>query len=143
MSRFRSYLTLSLVPLTFFLISSSCQRTVEEEVIKPIESIYGQKNVVTAETAVSNVRTVRAALMRYPALSPSNEYPGEMQIFNYDSLREVLVDENLPPDMNELMWDPGFGITYRSDGYTFTFEVKALHGEGEIITATPKGVTKN
>jgi len=140
---FKQYLILSLLPFFFLLLFSGCEKAVEEEVIKPIEMMYGQKNIATAEAAISNVRTVRAALMRYPALSESNEYPGEMEMFNYDSLREVLVDENLPPDMTELMWDPSFGFTYRSDGYTFTFEVRALSGEREIITATPGGVTKS
>jgi len=115
----------------------------EEEVIKPIEMMVGQKSAAAAEAAITNVRTVRAALMRYPAISASNEYPGDMDIYDYRSLREVLADENLPPDMAELLWDPAFGVTYRSDGYTFTFEVKAISADGGIITATPGGVTKN
>ena len=142
MNRFKCHLILTLLPLTFLLVFPSCQRTVEEEVIKPVEMMVEQKAAATAETAVLNVRTVRAALMRYPAVSPSNQYPGEMEIFSYDSLRGVLADENLPPDMSELMWDPAYGVTYRSDGYTFTFEVKAISADGEIITATPGGVTK-
>jgi len=143
MNRLKNCFFIFFLPVSFFLLFSSCERTVEEEVIKPVESMYGQKNIATAEAAISNVRTVRAALMRHPALSAFNEYPGEMEIFDYDSLRKVLVDENLPPDMSELMWDPGYGINYRSDGYTFTFEVKALSGDSEIITATPGGVTKS
>ena len=143
MSRFRFYCIFTLVPLAFFLVFSACQRTVEEEVIKPVQSMYGQKDAAAGQTAISNVRTVRAALMRYPAVSPSNQYPGDMEIYDYESLREVLADEYLPPDMGELMWDPAYGISYRSDGYTFTFEVRALDREGTVITATPSGVTKN
>ena len=143
MNRIRSYLTLSLLPLTFFLIFSGCEKTVEEEVIKPIEMMYGQKNVATVLAAESNVRTVRAALLRYPTTSPTNQDPGDMDIYDYRTLRDVLPDENLPPDMAELMWDSAFGVTYRSDGYTFTFEVRALSADGEIITATPGGITKS
>ncbi len=143
MNRFKQYLTFSLLPFSFLLIFPACERTIEEEVIKPIEMMYGQKNVATALAAESNVRTVRAALMRYPATSPTNKYPGDMDIYDYRTLREVLADENLPPDMTELMWDTGFGINYRSDGYTFTFEVRALTAGRETITATPNGVTKS
>ena len=143
MSRIKSYLIFILVSFSFLLLFSACERTMEEEVIKPIEMMYGQKNVATALAAESNVRTVRAALLRYPATSPTNQYPGDMDIYDYRTLRDVLPDENLPPDMAELMWDPASGVTYRSDGYTFTFEVKALSADGGIITATPGGVTKN
>ncbi len=142
MSRIKSYLIFILVSFSFLLLFSACERTMEEEVIKPIEMMVGQKSVATALAAESNVRTVRAALMRYPATSPTNQYPGDMDIYDYRTLREVLADENLPPDMADLMWDAGFGITYRSDGYTFTFEVRAISGDGEIITATPNGITK-
>jgi len=143
LSRIKSYLIFILVSFSFLLLFSACERTMEEEVIKPIEMMYGQKNVATALAAESNVRTVRAALLRYPATSPTNQYPGDMDIYDYRTLRDVLPDENLPPDMAELMWDPASGVTYRSDGYTFTFEVKALSADGGIITATPGGVTKN
>lgn len=111
--------------------------------IKPIEMMYGQKSVAAALAAETNVRTVRAALMRYPATSPTNQYPGDMDIYDYRTLREVLADENLPAEMTELMWDAGIGIKYTSDGNSFTFQVKALSGERETITATPKGITKN
>jgi len=143
LSRIKLYLIFILVSFSFLLLFSACERTMEEEVIKPIEMMYGQKNVATALAAESNVRTVRAALLRYPATSPTNQYPGDMDIYDYRTLRDVLPDENLPPDMAELMWDPASGVTYRSDGYTFTFEVKALSADGGIITATPGGVTKN
>jgi hypothetical protein len=121
------------------ILSSGCERTIEEEVVQPIEAIYGQKNVASLETALSNVRTVRSALMRYPATSSENLYPEDMKIIGYDSLRQVLTDENLPADMSELMWDPSYGISYLSDGYTFKFKVRALGGE-KVITATPNGV---
>jgi hypothetical protein len=114
---------------------------IEEDVIKPVEMMVGQKSAAAAQVALSNVQMVRAALMRYPAASPSNEFPGDMDIYDYSTLRQVLADANLPPDMTELMWDTAYGITYRSDGYTFTFETRAL--SGETITATPGGVTKN
>jgi hypothetical protein len=143
MSRYRFYLIFTLLPFSFFLLLSGCEKTMEEEVIKPIEMMVGQKSAAAAQAAIANVRTVRAALMRYPATSPTNQYPGDVDIYDYRTLREVLADENLPPDMAELMWDAGFGITYRSDGYTFTFEVRAISADGEIMTATPGGITKS
>ena len=143
MSRIKSYLIFAVLCFSFLLILSACERTVEEDIIKPIEMMVGQKSAAAAEAAIANVRTVRAALMRYPAVSASNEYPGEMDIYDYRTLREILADANLPPDMSELMWDPAYGISYRSDGYTFTFEVRALSGDRETITATPNGVKKS
>jgi len=112
-------------------------------VIKPVEMMVGQKSAAAVQAALSNVQTVREALMRYPAISPSNRYPGDTQIYDYGTLREVLANENLPPDMADLMWDPAYGVVYSSDGYTFTFAVRALSGERETITATPGGVTKD
>jgi hypothetical protein len=143
MCRSKRYLVIFHFLFSILFIFPACERTIEEEVIKPIESMYGQKDVARALAAESNVRTVRAALMRYPATSPSNQYPGDMDIYDYGTLREVLADENLPPDMTELMWDAGFGVTYTSDGYSFTLQVKALTTGRETITATPNGVTKN
>ena len=142
MYRFKLYLTAALLPLSFLLVFSGCEKTIDEDVIKPIEMMVGQKSAAAAQVAVSNVNNVRAALMRYPAVSPSNEYPGDMDLYDYSTLREILADANLPADMTELMWDPAYGIIYRSDGYTFTFEVRALSGDRETITATVNGVSK-
>ncbi len=143
MNRSKKFFIIFHFLFSIFIIIPACEKTVEEEVIKPIEMMYGQKNVATALAAESNVRTVRAALLRYPTTSPTNHYPGDMDIYDYRTLRDVLPDENLPSDMAELMWDPAFGVTYRSDGYTFTFEVRALSADGEIITATPGGIMKS
>jgi hypothetical protein len=143
MRRFSTLIAVSILSFSFFLILPSCDRTVEEEVIKPVELMYGQKNVAADQAAATNVQTVRAALMRYPATSPSGQYPGDMDIYDYGSLRETLSDANLPQNIAELMWDPAYGITYRSDGSTFTFEVRALTKDREIISATPGGITKN
>ncbi|MCJ7500157.1 hypothetical protein MUP29_07860 [bacterium] len=142
MYRFKLYLTFTLLPLSFLLVFSGCEKTIEEDVIKPIEMMVGQKSAAAAQVAVSNVNNVRAALMRYPAVSPANEYPDDMDLYDYSTLREILADANLPADMTELMWDPAHGISYRSDGYTFTFEVRALSGDRETITATVNGVSK-
>ena len=143
MDRLKPYLPIFYFLLSILIITPACERTMEEDVIKPIEMMYGQKSVAAALAAETNVRTVRAALMRYPATSPTNQYPGDMDIYDYRTLREVLADENLPAEMTELMWDAGIGIKYTSDGNSFTFQVKALSGERETITATPKGITKN
>lgn len=130
-----------LLPLIFSIFFSACEKKIEEDVIQPIEMMVGQKSTATSLAAESNVFTVRAALLRYPATSPTNQYPGDMDIYDYETLRELLVDENLPTSIGELMWDPGYGVMYQSDGHTFTFEVRAL--SGETITATPEGITKN
>ena len=120
----------------------ACGRTIEEEVISPLGSLVEQKTAASMETSVINVRTVRAALMRFPVNSPDNLYPDDRDVFDYESLRNTLTDENLPPDMSKLMWDPSYGVVYSSDGYTFTFEVRAFGNDG-IITATPGGVAVN
>ena len=133
---------LSIIMLAVFLVPS-CERTIEEEIVKPIEAIHGQKKSASLEVAVSNVRIVRAALMRYPVTSGENLFPRDMELYNYDSMRKILPDESLPPDMTELMWDSAYGIVYISDGYTFTFEVRATTEEGPTITATQSGVTEN
>jgi hypothetical protein len=137
--------TTLLVSLLFIApaILWGCERTIEEDVIKPIEAINKLKNPASLEVAVSNVRIVQAALMRYPVTSSENLYPPDMEIPNYDSLREILPDESLPLDMADLMWDPSYGIVYMSDGYTFTFKIRTVTEERHIITATPSGVVVN
>lgn len=140
MKKWRSGHFTALFFLAFAVLISGCERTVEEEVVQPIEAIYSRKGAASLEAAAANVRMVRASLMRYPATSPDNLYPTDTVIVDYESLREVLTDANLPPDMAQLMWDPFHGIRYMSDGYTFTFEVRALSGS-RAITATPNGLT--
>jgi len=125
--------------LVLAVLASGCERTVGEEAVGPIEGIYSRKGAASLEAAAANARMVRASLMRYPATSPDNLYPPDTAIVDYDSLREVLTDANLPADMGQLMWDPFYGIRYTSDGYTFTFEVRALSGD-KAIFATPDGV---
>ena len=126
--------------LTLPLLPLGCGNAVEEEVIKPIEHMVEQKDVAVLATAVTNVRQVRSGLMRYPAVSVDNEFPKDTQVVDYDTLREILVSENLSPDMANLMWDPAYGIRYSSDGLSFTFQVQALTRERELITATMRGV---
>lgn len=123
----------------FAALVPGCERTVEQEVIQPIKAMHGQKEAASLEAALANVRIVRSALMRYPVISSENLYPADTAITGYDSLRDVLTDENLPGDMSDLMWDPSYGVRYTSDGYTFTFQVKTA-GDGKVITATTNGV---
>ena len=141
MTRMKSYLIFFLLPLTFSIFFSACEKKIEEDIIQPVEMMVGQKGKAASLAATTNVQTVRAALIRYPAVSGTSEYPGDMDIYDYETLRGLLVDENLPTSIGELMWDPGYGVRYQSDGHTFTFEVRAL--SGETITATPEGITKN
>lgn len=129
------------VPVIVFMavLFAGCEKTVDEGVVQPVKAMHDQKEAASFQAAVSNVRTVRSALMRYPALSSDNLYPSDTLITDYHSLREVFADEGLPGDMADLLWDPFYGIRYTSDGYTFTFQVKAA-GDGKLITATPNGV---
>lgn len=121
-------------------LASGCEKTAEE-VIKPVQQMNAQREAAALETAVSNARQARAALMRYPLTSANNEYPGVSEVYSYDTLRDALSSENLPPEMEALMWDPAFGIEYSSDGLSFSLSVRALTGNMEVITATQKGVT--
>ena len=138
MKKFNTVLLCTL--LLIFSLPLGCEKTIEEEVVQPVERIVAQKDDAILEAAVSNVRQVRSGLMRYPAVSADNEYPSDIQVFNYDTLRETLTSENLPPNMADLMWDPAFGIDYSSDGLSFTFQVRALTKNNEVITATARGV---
>jgi len=126
--------------LLILSLSLGCEKTIEEEVIQPIESMYGQKDAAALEAAVANVQMIRSALMRYPVISAENEYPRDTQVYDYDSLREILVSANLPTDMADLMWDPASGINYSSDGLFFSFQVRAMTKNNEVITAAANGV---
>jgi hypothetical protein len=128
--------------LLIFSLLLGCEKTVDEDVVQPIESMYGQKDAAAMEAAVANVQMVRSALMRYPAVSMENEYPRDTQIYDYDSLREILVSANLPTSMADLMWDPAFGINYSSDGLSFSFQVRAMTKNNAVITATERGVKR-
>ncbi len=118
-----------------------CEKMIEEEVIQPVERMYDQKDAAVLEAAVANVRQVRSALMRYPVVSADNEYPKDTQVYDYDSLREILATESLPLDMADLMWDPASGIVYSSDGVSFSLQVRAMTKKSELITATARSVT--
>ena len=124
MGKLKPFLSFFLVPLSFLLFFTGCEKTVEEDIIQPVEMMVGQKSKAANLAAETNVQTVRAALQRYPSTSPTNQYPGDMDISDYDTLRELLAGENLPDSMDELMWDPAYEVRYESDGYTFTFEVR-------------------
>ena len=139
MKIFRTVLLCAL--LIILSLPLGCEKTIEEEVIQPIESMYDQKDAAVLEAAVTNVRQVRSALMRYPVNSADNEYPKDTQVYDYDSLREILASESLPLDMADLMWDPASGINYTSDGISFSLQVRAMTKKNETITATASGVT--
>jgi hypothetical protein len=127
--------------LVIIFLPFGCEKTVEEEAIKPVQRMVEQEDAAAREAAVSNVRQVRAALMRYPITSANNEYPHNSEVYSYDTLREALASEGLPTDIAALMWDPAFGIEYSSDGLSFSLTVMALTKKMEVITGTEKGVT--
>ena len=122
-------------------VAVGCERTIEQEVVQPIEAMAARKDKASLQTATSNLRQVRMALMRYAVQSSDNRYPTDSEILDFDTLRDALASEGLPSDMAELKWDPGFGITYISDGYSFHLEVRALTSDMRLITATENGVS--
>ncbi len=109
----------------------------------PIVDAHRGKDKATLLAATTNVRTVRSALMGYLAQSADGRYPQTFDIYEFDDLRRLLPQANLPPDMTTLKWDPAGGIQYDSDGTTFSFSVTALTSNKETITATPREVTVN
>jgi hypothetical protein len=121
-------------------IPLGCERTVYEEVIRPVERMVEQKDETILETAVAKVKQLRSGLRRYPAISTHNVYLNDTQVFNYDTLRKALTSENLPLNMGDLMWDPAFGIHNSSEGLSFAFQVSALTKKSKLITATERGV---
>ncbi|NOY87162.1 MAG: hypothetical protein GXP52_07680 [Deltaproteobacteria bacterium] len=126
--------------LITFSLSLGCEKTMDEDVVQPVKSMYNQKDTTMLKTAVANVRQVRSALMMYAAGSADSEYPKDTQVYDYDSLRKILASKSLPPDMADLMWDPAPGINYSSDGASFSLQVRALTKKNEIITATASSV---
>lgn len=136
---------LKTVFLIFLLVILSlplgCEKTIDEEVIKPVENMYSQKDEVILKAAVANVQQVRSTLMMYAAGSADSGYPKGSQVYDYNSLREILPPESLPANMADLKWDPASGINYSSDGASFTLQVRAMTGKKEAITATESGVS--
>ncbi len=109
----------------------------------PIVDAHRGKDKATLLAATTNVRAVRSALMGYLSQSADGRYPQTFDIYEFDDLRRLLPQANLPPDMTTLKWDPAGGIRYDSDGTTFSFSVTALTSNRETITATPREVTVN
>ena len=132
------FLCCLLIILTFPL---GCEKTIDEEMIKPVENMYSQKDEVVLKTAIANVQQVRSALMMYAAGSVDSEYPRDTQLYDYSSLREMLASESLPANMADLKWDPVSGINYSYDGASFSLQVRAMTKNKELITATASGVT--
>lgn len=132
--------TLLCAVLIIFSLPLGCGKTMDEDVVQPVKSMYNQKDATALKTAAANVRQVRSALMIYAANSANSEYPSDTDVYDYQSLGEILPSANLPQDIAGLMWDPADGIKYSSDGVSFTFKVRALTKKSEIITATVAGV---
>ena len=124
-----------------FSLVLGCGKTMDKDVVQPVKSMYNQEDAAALKTAVANVRQVRTALMTFAAGSANSEYPGISDVYDYQSLREILPSANLPQDMADLKWDPASGIDYSSDGVSFTLRVRALTKKQEAITATVSGVT--
>ncbi len=126
--------------LIVFSLVVGCGKTMDKDVVQPVKSMYSQEDATVLKTAVTNVRQVRSALMTFAAGSANSEYPGDTQVYDYDSLREILPSASLPQDIADLKWDPAAGINYSSDGASFTLQVRALTKKNKLITATAAGV---
>ena len=128
---------------TLFLIlflPLGCERTIDEEIVKPIEGMHNQKDEVTLKAAVANAQHVRSSMLMYAANSADSGYPVDTEVYDYSSLKEVLVSASLPADMADLKWNPASGIQYSSDGSSFSLQVTAMTARKETITATENGV---
>ena len=102
--------TLLLALLIIPLLSLGCEKTIDEEIVKPIEGMHNQKDQFTLKAAVANVQQVRSTLMMYAAGSADSGYPRDSQVYDYRSLRDILPPESLPANMADLKWDPASGI---------------------------------
>ena len=130
--------------ITMFLILSlplGCEKTIDEEIVKPIEGMHNQKDETTLKAAVANAQHVRSSLLMYAVNSADNEYPRETEVYDYGSLREILASASLPQNMADLKWNPASGIQYSSDGASFSLQVTAMTVRKEVITATESGVS--
>ncbi len=124
-------------------LSPGCGNSGQSSNSNPVVEAHRGKDKATLQAAAANVRTVKSALIGYRGQSVDGLYPRTFDVYEYDDLRRLLPQANLPPDMAALKWDPAAGIQYDSDGTTFTFSVTALTSNKETITATPREVTVN
>ncbi len=124
-------------------LSPGCGNSGVSSDSNPVIDAYRGKDKATLLAAATNVRAVKSALIGYRAQSADGLYPQTFDIYEFDDLRRLLPQANLPPDMTALKWDPAAGIQYDSDGTTFSFSVTALTSNRETITATPQDVTVN
>ncbi len=136
-SKYTFLFALLIIPL----LSLGCEKTIDEEIVKPIEGMHNQKDQITLKAAVANVQQVRSTLMMYAAGSANSGYSKDSQVYDYRSLRETLPPESLPVNMADLKWDPASGIEYSSDGDSFSLQVRAMTARKEAITATESGVS--
>jgi hypothetical protein len=90
-------------------------------------------------TAKANVDVLRSFLASYAADSDTNQYPvGE---FNYDQIKALLPQANLPDKEEEAKWEP-YSFSYSSEkGTTFSIKVTAMSREQGSIYGSPSGVT--
>ena len=125
------------------VVSLGCGSKGSSSDSNPVVQAYKGKDKAALQVAAANVRSVKSALMGYVSQSADGLYPQTFDIYEYDDLRKLLPQANLPPSMAALKWDASSGIQYESDGTTFTFSVTALTSNRETITATPREVTVN
>jgi prepilin-type N-terminal cleavage/methylation domain-containing protein len=91
--------------------------------------------------AKANLDAVRSALAVYNANTSNDSFPGP-STGDYQQIRALLSDANLPPRAREAGWDPSY-LQYSVSGSArwYTLEVKTGNRYGDILTATPSGVT--
>lgn len=90
-------------------------------------------------TAKANVDVLRSVLASYAADSDTNKYPvGE---FDYDQIKALLPQANLPYMEEEAKWEPGSFIYFSENGTTFSIKIAAMAREQDLIYGSPSGVT--
>ncbi len=90
--------------------------------------------------AKANLDAVRSALAVYNANTLSDAFPGP-STSDYQRVRTMLPDANLPVLAKEAGWDSSF-LQYSLSGIAkwYTLEVKVANRFGDILVATPSGV---
>jgi hypothetical protein len=91
------------------------------------------------QAAKANVDQLRSALASYAADSDTNQYPvGE---FNYNQIKTLLPQANLPNWEEEARWEAGSFIYSSENGTTFSIKTTAMTREQNLIYGSPSDVT--
>ena len=110
-----------------------------------IPNFLNLKDKAIFGTAKANVDVLRSVLASYAADSDTNKYPTGSR--NYDDMRTLLPQANLPVDPADAKWQPASADANTfyagTNGTTFTITVNANDREYDEIVGTPSGITPN